>query len=441
MEGLSGMTTALGNANGDPDMGPSTASTAGTAAAKARPKGTRSKPAMLKLKDSCDMCAASKVRCDKRKPLCGRCKKLGYPCFFSPARRYCGRYRHREREPSIDTTSLQTATGASAHEKATGVRRSSTSVPSTTSTSISVSMLTSRPSAHAKGKGKAAANEQIHRRSLPSATPQMPTPADSSISTSTLSSYSSSMTDDASGSRTVLVSSSSPSLDSVPDSATNILSQSTGAGAAATPSDCATIASDTQLQLALARHRLTLQHSHPSAPAPDLAPRPAALETVAAAFRALSSVLVCPCSEMHTVGLLAGAVGLAMLDVYSAIISDSRAHHQDRHEQAPMTDGSCMLLSMEDEQLLFGGLSNSDSSSGHGARASPNEDEDEDGDATIVRVLGELARVARVVMQFSKRYEKEDEEEEHLPRSPGYLIALATLLRSHLQSVTMDAAI
>jgi hypothetical protein len=139
---------------------------------------------------------------------------------------------------------------------------------------------------------------------------------------------------------------------------------------------------------------------------------------------------------MHTVGLLAGAVCLAMLDVYSAIISDSRA---DRHVQAPMTDGSCMLLSMEDEQLLFGDLSNSSSSSGHGGRASANGDEDED--ATIVRVLGELTKVARVVMQFSKRYEEDDEEEEHLPRSPGYLIALATLLRSHLQSITMDAAI
>jgi hypothetical protein len=135
---------------------------------------------------------------------------------------------------------------------------------------------------------------------------------------------------------------------------------------------------------------------------------------------------------MHTVGLLAGAVCLAMLEVYSAIISDSRP---DRHVQAPMTDGSCMLLSMEDEQLLFGDLSSS--SSGHGARASTNEDED----ATIVRVLGELTKVARVVMQFSKRYEEENEEEEHLPQSPGYLIALATLLRSHLQSITLDAAI
>lgn len=33
------------------------------------------------------MCSASKVRCNKNKPICSRCGRLGYPCFYSPARR------------------------------------------------------------------------------------------------------------------------------------------------------------------------------------------------------------------------------------------------------------------------------------------------------------------------------------------------------------------
>ncbi|CAG8893138.1 unnamed protein product [Penicillium egyptiacum] len=49
-----------------------------------------------KLKDSCDKCSASKVRCTKEKPCCTRCDKLGYTCFYSPARRAGRPYRSRK---------------------------------------------------------------------------------------------------------------------------------------------------------------------------------------------------------------------------------------------------------------------------------------------------------------------------------------------------------
>lgn len=454
MEGLSDETPASAPANTDGSlgMGPSTASTASTAAAKATSTGTQSTTATPKLKDSCDMCAASKVRCDKRKPLCGRCKKLGYPCFFSPARRHGGRDRRRERErewerepttaplasPRSQTSTLQTPPGA--RGEATDERRSSTS----------------NSNSNSSAKGKAKGNEtqaqmlmRLHRRTLPLATPQLPAPANSSTSNSTSTSTSSSLNDDASSFRNVTTPASSISLSLETDSATNASAK--GAGGTAEPSDCITIATDTLLQLALAKHKhkLGLQaqdsHSHFSAAAkPDQPPRPAALETVAAAFRTLSSVLVCPCSELPTIGVLAAAVCLAMLDVYSTIISDSRA---DRHVQSPMADGSCMMLSMEDEQLLFGGgLDPSSFGHGAGASSSSRASASEDEDAAIVRVLAELTKVARVVMQFSKRYEEGDGEEngeagKHLPRSPDYLIALAALLRSHMKSITIHAVV
>ena len=44
------------------------------------------KPAR-KLKDSCDVCSAFKLRCDKQKPTCTRCANLNYRCTYSPARR------------------------------------------------------------------------------------------------------------------------------------------------------------------------------------------------------------------------------------------------------------------------------------------------------------------------------------------------------------------
>lgn len=49
-----------------------------------------------KLKDSCDKCSASKVRCTKEKPFCARCDKLGYTCFYSPARRAGRPYRSKK---------------------------------------------------------------------------------------------------------------------------------------------------------------------------------------------------------------------------------------------------------------------------------------------------------------------------------------------------------
>jgi len=49
--------------------------------------GSKRFPRSQKLKDTCDMCSASKVRCNKEKPICSRCEQLGYPCFYSPARR------------------------------------------------------------------------------------------------------------------------------------------------------------------------------------------------------------------------------------------------------------------------------------------------------------------------------------------------------------------
>ncbi|OQD64769.1 hypothetical protein PENPOL_c007G01492 [Penicillium polonicum] len=49
-----------------------------------------------KLKDSCDKCSASKVRCTREKPFCSRCDKLGYTCFYSPARRAGRPYRSKK---------------------------------------------------------------------------------------------------------------------------------------------------------------------------------------------------------------------------------------------------------------------------------------------------------------------------------------------------------
>lgn len=67
-----------------------------------------------KLKDSCDLCSSSKVRCDKTKPVCSRCESLGYSCSYSPARRAGRPHRiqSRSQPPSLASESrLPDSTG------------------------------------------------------------------------------------------------------------------------------------------------------------------------------------------------------------------------------------------------------------------------------------------------------------------------------------------
>lgn len=65
---------------------------------------SRLAPPSPKLKDSCDRCSSSKVRCTKGKPSCARCDKLGYTCFYSPARRVGRPYRPKGSIPEENPT-------------------------------------------------------------------------------------------------------------------------------------------------------------------------------------------------------------------------------------------------------------------------------------------------------------------------------------------------
>ncbi|KAK5989782.1 hypothetical protein PT974_08043 [Cladobotryum mycophilum] len=59
-----------------------------------------------KLKDSCDLCSASKLRCGKQKPACARCASLNQLCSYSPARR-AGR-PHRVRREKVQQQGVVT---------------------------------------------------------------------------------------------------------------------------------------------------------------------------------------------------------------------------------------------------------------------------------------------------------------------------------------------
>ncbi|KAJ5742863.1 hypothetical protein N7533_009965 [Penicillium manginii] len=51
------------------------------------PCRTSVEPTGLKLRDSCNRCAASKIKCSKEKPTCSRCSKQGRPCEYFATKR------------------------------------------------------------------------------------------------------------------------------------------------------------------------------------------------------------------------------------------------------------------------------------------------------------------------------------------------------------------
>jgi hypothetical protein len=68
-----------------------------------------------KLKDSCDLCSASKLRCDKQKPTCARCASLDQLCSYSPARR-SGRPHRVRRERSQHTETARHSDRSSSNQ-------------------------------------------------------------------------------------------------------------------------------------------------------------------------------------------------------------------------------------------------------------------------------------------------------------------------------------
>ncbi|KAL9044525.1 MAG: hypothetical protein Q9214_002343 [Letrouitia sp. 1 TL-2023] len=44
--------------------------------------------APFRLRSTCDACSAAKVKCDKKQPVCDRCRTNGFKCSYSPSRRH-----------------------------------------------------------------------------------------------------------------------------------------------------------------------------------------------------------------------------------------------------------------------------------------------------------------------------------------------------------------
>jgi hypothetical protein len=365
-----------------------------------------------KLKDSCDTCAASKIRCDKQKPLCGRCERLGYPCFYSPARR----------------TGYARARGQNNTEAA----------PPKPSTHVS----------HTNAGSAGGAWPTISMQRNSNASVVTPSGSDRRSGSVTLAqeyTLSASRNNDSGLQNGTTASKSQASTVSGGKFASRMVFAGLAQG-----SDCVIASVNTVIQLQLATARLQLQQERARSSHLDEGCGHTqqngqnfglhdAIDTVTTAFGTLSTVLVCPCFGNPDIGLLAAAIFLSIFDVYRAILRHSVPDSADSPMRpAPTSDAdlACVLAAVEDEfsySSTFDGCKtgrnsgDKSRSTSTGARANV---------FTTDQVPEELAKVARIVLQFAKRYRDGDAGRQ----SPDFLKDLDHLLRSQLQSVTMESA-
>ncbi|MCJ1381159.1 hypothetical protein MMC17_004268 [Xylographa soralifera] len=395
-------------------------------------------PPSQKFKDACDMCSASKVKCDKERPMCGRCGKLVYPCFYSPARRmgrphpsrqtasqhrsgpvdkkpkrqYPVQHGDESNKPQSNACpdEAQKAVEAGTREKLIGRPREFENELPYDSVYQGSTILQNKqmyfPQPDHYSFGDPAYSKQIN----PSGNTttfnfDYHCQALSSDSTSTVSSP----THNHSRS-TSRVRDSSPSASEVPeDSLGN------------TPEyDCATSAM-TMLQHLnkQSTKRLCRDLSNPTADTESLH---ALIDITSMAIKRVSIIIVCPCAQKTDVGLLVAAVCAAILEAFELIL-----------RKCPKTN-SPYPTTLEPTQvtmpLLFDKMRDAE---GKRLYREPLQ-ESPDVKVDMTRVLNELPKAANLVMQFSKRY---SQGIEHC--SGEILSALAISLKSKVRSITNEA--
>ncbi|CAG7995484.1 unnamed protein product [Penicillium nalgiovense] len=305
-----------------------------------------------KLKDSCDNCSASKVRCTKGKPSCARCEKSGYTCYYSPARRVGRPYRSRgpsptekngeEPERPHSTKAIKTIRFVDGGDRSSSRFKTSTSRVNAGRNSSTVNLRPSRNDTSFKTQPPKGNVAETHRHKV--------------------------------------------------------------------DPDCVLVVIDLFSELEVPTEQLRRSSLVDSCLANSTA------QTIIAVLRRLFTILICPCSERAEVGMLIYSICMTIIDMHAMTITKSV-----RNTPPPPVLGQTGLWD------------------DHGASAQ----EPPENEAVAILVLGELSKMAKLVLQFIERYSGDVEGKQPLPKGHeipfDFLPALGNLMRERLQQITNDA--
>lgn len=365
------------------------------------------RPANRKLKDSCDLCSSSKVRCDKTKPACSRCASLSHPCSYSPARR-AGR-PHRIRPGSEKSHGPPSGLAGGVLSRREVPDPTSGSGTGRNSSPLANSSLTlSQVLEEAAFLGVQTGNHSLDNASCPK------------------------------------------TMTTTPQSTHGLLD--TGAGGASF--DCASAATSILEQLEVARRRSDFATNLPAL-------------TITEACQRLLAILVCPCSEKPLVALLLASGCISLVDTARDLSRNHSSYHGARAQDTTITSPEVPNSATAPRPGSVDSTSDLDafargfnwpmpppsSSSSSSLKSSPLH-------VSLPPVacnsgsVEELAKVAKVISQFTERYHCGHEQGPNGagagsmapgPAGTGWahttwlLEPLIASLRLRLQSVTLEA--
>lgn len=424
----------------------------------------RSGPPSQKLKDSCDMCSSSKVKCNKEKPVCSRCRKLGYPCFYSPARRIGRPHPNRRtisrkspearptlsrRQSAINTSGPNTPEDSQL--PCQDSRLSLDTQPSIFDENECSSAVTYGPnpihwlddmymSAGRLGEtgttttsainwGSYLFNDDFDQKQSMNI-PQSPPPDFDHFNFS-----------DALNSDPQWLHSLQPQVDSSFMPLEFTLPQSISQGSSAVVSEALEIHTGDQTPISdstepdcvigaidiLRRLQASNKFSIETLNSTREQELPGRVQTAAWAIHRLSTILVCPCSRKMYVGILVATVCMMIMDVYDSLFHRShnrKAGGKTMSQAQSMEPGLSLDLNVEHNECIITEC------------AASTDFESDEGEAHMssVHILEELSKLANVVMQFARRYKGDARAQ-----PAGTLSALADSLKLRLRSVTNEA--
>jgi hypothetical protein len=335
-----------------------------------------------KLKDSCDLCSASKLRCDKQKPTCTRCATLNRPCIYSPARRAGRPHRVRREKSQSQSENRRLNQNQSHGQGQCQSQRQSQSQPPQ------------------QGFGEPDANTSTRHLEAPTAIPGQ-TEGEMSCDNGWFSSTHSIRHHQ----------DNHPQSAEIPSSPCNIMSTRLGSDTADT--DCTKVALSIVEQLEMSKGR---RSAAPTYGGSGL--------TATEACQRLLAILMCPCSEHADVALLVASGCISVMDmVHRSAGADSQRGSMSLDVSS--SDGTSISHGSCEQDILM--WSRPQSSSRRSASNGHTQ-------------VGDLSKIAKVILQFTDRYCQDTKGGARWKHTTWVVAPVAALLRCRLHFVTQGVA-
>ena len=399
-----------------------------------------------RLKNTCDTCATSKIKCSKEKPRCHRCTMLGCPCNYSPARRLGRPNPVREKSPKNKAVPVS-GSGGQKHANQSRSQNSGakSSIAKDKAQSLHDDDFRQRPIKKLERSAHQVSDEvgfDVYDPALSQNRQSNVLRADQCFSPEAKHTnrfhYTGNMdifdindrldganlsevnetyslplpNNDFSKSFSDIVNHSAGGSTRV-DHLSEVLAFAESSDSDASEHDCALAAINLLQDLNMKNTRRSGNATGPDGS--GMLTIDALIHTTSTTMKGVSDILACSCSKKVDVGLLVAAICAAILDIYGILLRDSSS--DNRQKQASVFPAYEMMGEADLTKLCA-----------HGSLDRPSKEE------ISMQILGRLLDMANLVAQFSQRCSQDGGGS-----SPDLLASLIGSLRCRLKCMSNEA--